>query len=371
LRIALVSDYYAPIVGGGVERVVEEVAVRLAQLGHEVRVVTMNLDGYPDREIRRGVEVLRIPAIGLQSLLGIPSAIHAGLRINRYLEGVDVIHVHNLYFLLSLSTFLSRPDAPIITTLHLGSLKRLPTLAGAVGQTYESTIGRRLLRRSDAVTAVSQAVADHATAVDPFVRAEVIPNTVDTTHFRPPPNGTNGGTQSILFLGRFVWNKGPQFIVKSMPRVVSAVRDVEFHFVGEGPLRNWIVRRLDRLDLARFTRFQGWADDAAPVLQSASVVVRPSLTEGMPLAVMEAMACGRTVVASRVAGTSDIIRDGDTGVLVEPGSVGSLSEGLLRVLTDRGLSQVIGRRAHDWAERLPSWEVITKRYLSVYEEVAS
>ncbi|MGQ0797182.1 MAG: glycosyltransferase family 4 protein [Methanobacteriota archaeon] len=373
MRIVLVSDYYAPHVGGGVERVVEEIAVRLASQGHAVRVLTINPDGYPPEEVSRGVEIVRLPGINLTRLVGVPAALNKGLRIRPYLEDADVIHVHNLFFLLSALTLVARPHAPIVTTMHLGSLARLPGLTGLFGRAYERTIGRMILERSAAVSAVSPSVARHARDFGFEGPVSVIPNAVDVERFRPPagPNGSNGHGPHVLFLGRFSRNKGPQFLLETIPRVLEHVPKARFQFVGDGPMRPVLERRIRDLRLNGEIRMRGRVPDVVPVLQDSDVVVRPSLTEGMPLAVMEAMACGKTIIASRIAGTQDIIEDGENGILVEPGSVESLREGLLRVLRDRDSTVRIGRRAREWAVKQMTWDTITQQYLGLYEEVAS
>ena len=373
MRIVMTSDYYAPHVGGGVERVVEEVARRLVSRGHSVRVLTFNPNGCPPVETIAGVEIVRLPAINLQPILGVPAAMNGTLRIRKYLEDADVIHINNLFFILSALTIAARSDAPIVTTMHLGSLARLPGLTGSLARLYERTMGRLILDRSHTVSAVSPAVARHAAELGFRGHVELVPNAVDVERFRPPPEvtGPNGHAPSVLFLGRFSRNKGPQFLLDAMPHILSQVPSATFRFVGNGPMRDHIERRIREMRLNGHARLQGHVADVVPVLQSADVVVRPSLTEGMPLAVMEAMACGRTIVASRVAGTEDVIRDGDTGILVEPGSVRSLREGVVRVLADHDRAIRIGRRAREWAEQQMSWDSIAQQYLGLYEEAAS
>lgn len=373
MRIVLVSDYYKPHFGGGVERVVEELAHNLVNFGHEVRVLTFNPDGWPARENLDGVEIVRLPALNLQPVLGFPAALNAGAGLHRYLEEADIIHVHNIFFLLSLLAVLSRPRAPIVTTIHVGSLANLHGLTGAIGRSYERTLGAHILRRSKAVTAVSPSVASHAATLYSGLPIHVIPNTVDVERFHPPvePNGGEGENQTILFLGRFSRNKGPQYLVEAIPRVLSEFPEASFDFVGDGPLRHSLAKRMAELGLNGQARMCGKVPEVVPVLQRAGMVVRPSLTEGMPLAVMEAMACGRPVVASRVGGTADLIHDGETGILFEPGNVDGLSAGLIDLLDDGPRAAMIGRRAREWAERRMTWERVSHGYERLYEEVAS
>lgn len=371
MRIVLVSDYFRPHFGGGVERVVEELAHNLVNFGHEVRVLTFNPDGWPAREKLDGVEIVRIPALNLQPVLGFPAALSASVGLHRYLEEADIIHVHNIFFVLSLLTVLSRPSAPIVTTIHVGSLANLPGFTGTIGRFYEGTLGAYVLRKSNAVTAVSSAVANHGASLCAELPIRVIPNTVDVDRFRPPAEPNGSENQTILFLGRFSRNKGPQYLVEAIPRVLSEVPEASFDFVGDGPLQHSLAKRMAELGLNGNARLRGKVPEVVPVLQRAGVVVRPSLTEGMPLAVMEAMACGRPVVASRVGGTADLIHHGETGVLFEPGNVAALTAGLIELLVDGQRAAVIGRRAREWAERRMTWERVSRGYEQLYEEVAS
>jgi glycosyltransferase involved in cell wall biosynthesis len=373
LKIVLVSDYYLPYVGGGVERVVEELAHNLVNFGHEVRVVTFNPDGWPARESVDGVDVVRLPAVNLQPIVGVPAAVNAGLRLRHYLDDADVIHVHNIFFMLSLLTALSRPKRPLVTTMHLASLENLPGMLGSLGRLFERSVGRYILHRSDAITAVSASAARHAEALRVEVPVHVIPNSVDVQRFRPPPESVAEESKgpSVLFLGRLSRNKGPQHLVEVIPRVLREIPDASFDFVGEGPMRESIAKQMAHLGLNGNARLRGKVPDVVPILQRATVVTRPSLTEGMPLAVMEAMACGRPVVATRVGGTEDLITHGETGILFDPGDVDALADGLIRVLEDPERAAAMGRRAREWTERQMTWEGLSRRYEAVYEEVAA
>jgi glycosyltransferase involved in cell wall biosynthesis len=373
LRIVLVSDYYFPHVGGGVERVVEELAHNFVKFGHEVRVVTFNPDGWPSKERIDGVEIVRIPSVNLEPMVGVPAALNTSLGMRRLFEDADVIHTHNIFFLLSILSFLSRPKAPIITTMHVGSLSNLTGFTGAVGRVYERTVGQYILRRSRAVTAVSPSVAEHAANIGAGAPVHIIPNSVDVERFRPAaaPDGEPEDDRSVLFLGRLSRNKGPQYLVEAIPHVLSEIPEASFAFVGDGPMRTSLARRMETLGLNGNVRIHGKVPDVVPVLQRAGVVVRPSLTEGMPLAVMEAMACGRPILAARVGGTADLILDGETGMLFEPRNVEALANGLIRVLADRKQAAAMGRRAREWAERQMTWERVSRTYEQLYEEVAS
>src|SRR6266567_4721641 len=109
---------------------------------------------------------------------------------------------------------------------------------------------------------------------------------------------------------------------------MSEIPGATFAFIGDGPLRAPMARRMQELGLNGNVRIHGKVPDVVPFLQKAGVVVRPSLTEGMPLAVMEAMACGRPILATRVGGTTDLIADGEKGILMGQGEEEEIEEGI-------------------------------------------
>jgi glycosyltransferase involved in cell wall biosynthesis len=109
----------------------------------------------------------------------------------------------------------------------------------------------------------------------------------------------------------------------------------------------------------------------ASLLAEADILVRPSLLEGMPLAVLEGMAAGLPVVASRVGGTPELVRDGETGFLVEPGDPEQLADRICRLIGDAGLRAAMGRRAREVVEQGYDWDAISRRTVEVYKRATA
>ena len=377
LKIDVFTDYFRPHVGGGVERVVEEACRRLAQQGHVVRVLTFNTARAPAYEVIAGVHVYRAPAIQLTGLVRMQSSISPSLlplawRLARC-DPPDILHAHNLFFFSTAAAALLRRflKRPLVTTLHLGSLRQLGGLSQLAASCYEGTMGRAIGRSSDRLIAVSEAVARHAVHLGARPEAvRVIANGVDARQFQPGV-GPGDGTFRIACVGRLVFNKGPQFLIEAAPQVLQARPEAEFVLVGDGPLHARLEERARELKVSHRVNFLGNQSDVAAILQGCDMLVRPSLLEGMPLAVLEAMACGLPVVATPVSGTAELVRDGENGFLVRPADPGALAEAILRLMEDEPLREAQGRRGRWLVEHGHSWDAVAAQTLAVYRELLS
>ena len=202
------------------------------------------------------------------------------------------------------------------------------------------------------VVCVSAGVARHLRRRTgwPARKIAVIPNGIDAARFEgvaPTPRreiGVDDEASLALFVGRIARQKGVDVLIEAARIVARSRPDWRLALVGEGPSRAEIERstRDDPL-LAGRVRWLGFRDDVPALLKSAALFVLPSRWEGMPNAVLEAMAAGTPVVATRVEGTEELIADGRTGRLVPPGDPEALAGAILGALSDRG-------EAARWAE---------------------
>jgi glycosyltransferase involved in cell wall biosynthesis len=258
-----------------------------------------------------------------------------------------------------------------VTTLHLGSVRRLGGASGLLASSYERTLGRAIVRSSDRLIAVSNAVARHALRLGARPDAvRVISNGVDIGRFRPG-DGQRKDAFRIACVGRLIFNKGPQYLVEAAPEVLLACPEAEFVFVGDGPLRPHLEKRARQLGVSHKLTFLGTRPDVASILRTCQVLVRPSLLEGMPLTVLEAMACGLPVVATPVSGTAEIVRHGESGLLVPAADPAALSRAILRLMADEPLREAQGRMGRRLVELGYSWDAVAARTSAVYRELLS
>ncbi len=375
LKIDVFTDYFPPHLGGGVERVVDEVCRCLARQGHALRVFTFNTARAPAHEVVDGVHVYRAPAIQLTRVTRMQASFSPGLlplawRLARS-QPPDILHAHNLFFSSTTAAVLLRRvlKRPLVTTMHLGSLRHLGGPSRLLASSYERTLGRAIVRGSDRLIAVSNDVAQHAVHLGARPEAvRIIANGVDVRQFRPSTSRENGPFR-VACVGRLIFNKGPQYLVEAAPEVLRAHPETEFVFVGDGPLRPRLEERARRLGISHRVTFLGTRPDVAAILQRCDLLARPSLLEGMPLTVLEAMACGLPVVATPISGTAELVRDGETGLLVRPADPASLARAILRLMDDEPLREACGKKARRLVARGHSWDAVAAKTLAVYSEL--
>jgi glycosyltransferase involved in cell wall biosynthesis len=242
-------------------------------------------------------------------------------------------------------------DWRVATRLYGSVLRRLLNPVGDV-------LGPLAVRRADAVRVLSETTATlvRAEGVEPTAE---FPAYVDVAAFRPAPAKPLPYRPVALFVGVLERYKGFDVLVRAWPRVVRELTGAELQLVGRGTLAAEAARLVDRFP-GRVTWMETLAArEVAAALDGATVLVLPSRSEGLPRVAIEAFCRGRGVVGGRAGGIPDIVEDGETGLLVEPGDPDALASALLRVLADRTLAERLGTAAAASATR---WALSPEAY---------
>jgi glycosyltransferase involved in cell wall biosynthesis len=374
VRILITTDYFAPHRGGGVEVVVAEVAHRYAAAGHEVRILTMMTAGGPAKEEMNGYEVVRFSSYSLTRLVGLQLSISPSFRwgISRELADFapDVVNVHNLFFTTTLfaATAAQKAAIPVVTTLHLGEVAAIAGWKGRAVATYEQAIGKRVLRKSNRLIAVSDAVAAHARTLGVSdTPIDVVPNGVDCSVYHPAAVRSDPSESVVgIFVGRLLPNKGPQYLLEALQRLPAEL-DYRLRIAGEGPMQAELERSAADHGLSDRVEFLGLRFDIPDLMRDADFFVRPSTLEGMPLTVLEAMASGIPVIATNVAGTGEAVVDGETGILVEPGDIEALTGAPETMIRNGQTRREMGAAGRRRAKESYSWDRVSERSLEVLD----
>ena len=353
LRILGFCDYYGPASAGGSERVAREVTTRLVGWGAHVTVATaVSGSAFADRDVDVHV---RERAFDVSALAGAQLTVSPGYtrwaidlveRLRPQVLYAQSLHFHSSVTAARVSR---RVGIPLVTVVHVGGLEHLHGRTRVLAEAYERTVGTYVLRSSTAVIAVGSAVAAHARARGAGDRVTVAANGVDLERFQPRPDPA--GPPVITFVGRLVANKGPEVLLDASELLRRADIDHRVVVVGAGPLRPRLAASAAGRRLP--VHFVGHCDDVAPWLAASHVVVRPSFTEGMPLAVLEAMASRRCVVASDIPAHRELLAAGG-GLLHRPGDPDDLARALLLVIGDpdrrerHAARALTTARAHSW-----------------------
>jgi glycosyltransferase involved in cell wall biosynthesis len=183
--------------------------------------------------------------------------------------------------------------------------------------------------------------------------------------------GLNAEAPVVGTVGWLLPIKGPIYLLKAMAEVWHTHPDIQLVYVGKGDLEEEVKGEAYRTGLSDKVKFLGWRDDIPEIMQFLDIFVLPSLNEGMGRVLVEAMACGKPIVASNVGGIPDLVKDGHNGFLVGPGDVNGLSLAIKKLIEDEQLRLEMGAKGRAISRNYGVEEMIKKiddLYTSLYHE---
>jgi len=363
------------LIHGGAQRNTMMCAAEQARRGHEVTLVTGPEAG-PEGSLLEEAAQDPYRLIVLPDLVRDPSPAHdlralVGLWKLMGEQRFEVIHTHT-----SKAGILGRWAA---------ALRRVPAVVhtphGHVFHGYFSSwktrafreVERLTARTTDRIVALTEGdLRDHLQeGIAPAERFVIIPSGVSLERYRrKPENSERRQGLTMGFVARLVEVKGVLDLLEAAALVVARFPRARLVLVGDGPLREAVLERIETLGLNPHVELLGRLEDPAPALQGFDLFVLPSHNEGMGRAVVEAMAAGLPVVATCVGGLPDVVVDGETGLLVPPRDPGALAEALMRLLEDPGLRTRMGQAGQARAEEF-SDQVMFERLETLYSEILS
>lgn len=357
---------------GGSGVVASELARTLAENGHEVHIISQSrpvrLRVFSPRVIYHEVPTFEYPLFEAPLY-----ALHTAATIANLTDylSLDIVHAHYAlpHAVSAILARLAKPDATfkIVTTLHGTDV----TLLGRDPSFYPIT--RYALHASDSITCVSHYLKEiliHDYELEPE-RIHIIPNFVDTETFSPLPEPERlelwKNRKCIVHISNFRPVKRTLDVIRTF-RLIADKIPCELVMVGDGPDRLRCERYAYESGLKDRIKFLGKQDDIVPVLQNASAFHLPSELESFGLAALEAMSCAVPVVATRVGGIPEIIRDGREGFTAEVGDCETMAESLFRILTDENLYLTMSNAARERALQFER-KTIVHRYESLYRSL--
>lgn len=366
---------YASVGGSGV--VATELGRALARRGHEVHLISHDPPfRWRAGEPRFSFERVTVPPYPLflepQYLLALVNTI-VRVACERRL---DVVHAHYAVphataAYLADQMLMGVPGAKVprmITTLHGTDI----TLVGS-DPSYSAVVGFSI-EQSHAVTAVSASLAaDTTRALGIHREIQVIPNFLDVERYQRRPDeqlraslvGTDADAAILLHMSNFRPVKRLDAVVDVFARV-HASRPSYLVLVGDGPERPRIEQRVRDLDLRDRVHFAGEQPDGLPWLSLADLFLLPSAQESFGLSALEAMACEVPVIASAVGGLPEVVTEGVTGHLRDPGDVDGMAAAALALLADDAARRAMGRAAAADVRARFRMEEVVPRYEELY-----
>ena len=293
------------------------------------------------------------------------------LRLAR--RRVALVHVHSAAYgsfwrKSTLCALALAFGVPYVIHLHDGRLAEFRRGAGALTCAWL----RFMLRHAARVVVLTRHWHDVVRAIEPTTRISTIGNPVPVPAQLAP---LRRPARSVLFIAWLQKEKGVLDLVAAMPRVLAAVPQASFVIAGRGIAGGETpqsIRALAaRLGVGGALRLPGWVDGPGKraLLREADVFVLPSYIEALPVGLLEAMACGVSVAATRVGGIPDVVEHGVHGLLFEPGEPQALADALIALLTDDALRERLREAAHRLVEARYSTRAVLAELEALYRNL--
>ena len=343
--------------------------------GHKVRVITLNdWKGSYRKEVYNGIETYIVSALTPPHYeYPIPNMVALFQLIEKMSASFDILHFFQQEYLTIIPSFFFKGSVKVLT------VDNFPGVDWSYGKKFvdmcmrlESiTIGRKSLKHFDGIISWSKLSLRTALNLEPRAKRAVwIPDGVDTKRIKPDQTTRDKVREdlgidgiAVAFVGRLVPVKGIIYLAEAVKRLDVEGFKGHFIIVGDGPERN----KLEALKLSNSKiHLLGFKKDPIKYLQAADMLVLPSLGEGCPNVILEAFACGKPAIASRVGGVPDLVQNGINGVIVQAKNPVELAEAIRLMASNPERLKTMGTRAREFAEKKLDWEVVTERVLQFY-----
>jgi phosphatidylinositol alpha-mannosyltransferase len=375
MRVALVTEFYYPHLGGVTEHV-HNLARSLIESGHDAIIITSHMaEPFPAHELGLADgEPPYVHRVGTSRVVysaGSFARITTGPGLRRRIreilrrEHIDLVHVHGG---LNPTLGLVAPDAagdldiPVVATFHSWFQH------SALCRIFRRPLQQRLNRHAG-VIAVSQPVIDaHARYFD--ADWKIIPNGVDTDFFHPAcPNRPTGrdSAPELLFLGRLDPRNGLDTVLSALPAVLQRFPEARLTIAGDGPLRP-VYQRL-AAPVERHVSFVGTVNGNRPTFYSrATLYLCPTTKASFGITLLEAMACATPMVVSDITGFRELVSGGDEAVLVRKNDPAAWSEAIITLLEDEQRRANMGSAGLTKAARF-AWPHVAREVVAVYRSI--
>jgi len=372
MRVTMVNKYYPPHLGG-IEFHLRDLATELAARGHGVRAIVANEGSDVVREMVDGVEVVRLArSFAYASTPVVPGMARVISAESRCPTAPDVFHLHFPYPWGEVAWLRAKVTQPTVLAYHSDIVRQKALLAA-----YAPVL-RRVLDRVDVVLASSPNMVEHSPFLSRIAdKCRVIPYGIHVERYDDTPellaraSALRAGHERpiVLFVGRLVYYKGPEVLMRAMADV-----DADLVVIGRGPLKRELEAIASSSGITSRVTFLDPVDDAelAAWYHAADVFCLPSVarSEAYGLVQLEAHASGTPTVSTTLTTSVPFVNQhGVTGLTVPPGDVAALTEALRALVDNETLRRRMGATARERARVEFSTARMVDRTLEVYAEL--
>ena len=360
---------------GGSERQLVELIKGLDRQRFVPRVCCLSAEGHLAAELNRhGIPVETLPLRGLTLPYNVITVIRHFARLVKFIqsEGPHIVHgvLFHAYILGTFAAKMARAPVVIASRRGLGHFK-----SGKPHYLFLEWIANRM---TDLIVANSEAVKQNVVCQEKVKpsKIRVVYNGIDPTLFDIPPDpvlkaslGIPERARVVGIVANLIHYKGHRFFLQSCQEVKRKIPDVRFLLIGDGPLRAELQGLANDLDLEGEVLFLGTRSNISQLLSLMDIIVLPSLEEGFPNAVLEAMAAAKPVVASNVGGIPEAVVHGETGLLVPPENPGALAEAMIQLLHDPKSAMKMGNAGRNRVMQQFGLNRMINEMEHIYEEL--
>ena len=368
MNICMIVPYVQPKVGG-IASYVDNLSKNLRDNGHKVTILSR---GYWKHKCLKenldGINVY-IPLYPFHVDL---HGIFLKKEFERLKSDFDIVHFHSPL----IPSF--KTDLPTISTIH-GTVKGAVDNMDAIDLTsiVSKVLSRKfelmeaqMIKNSDRVTTVSDACdMEVNTLYNLKSKSSVVYNGVDTNIFTPKNKVSSN--HIVLYTGRFESRKGVGDLIRAAKYISKVDSNIKFILVGNGPLDMNLRKMVDKFSLNKNVQFAGFVphEKIYEYYQNSTIYVLPSYYEGLPTTLLEAMSCGMASITTNVQGNSELIKNGENGLLISPKNPKELAEKILYLLDNAELRKKLGENARKTIEKRYTWDKVSKNYETIYNNL--
>lgn len=347
----------------GAEAVILNLSQSLNRGGENMSALALfNNTARPNLELRAAAEKAGLEAHLIVCRGQVDTSVPSRIReLTRALQ-TEIVHAHGYKADIYAGTALSRSDVALVATCHNWIDN------SAVLRAY-GWLDRRMLRKFQRVAAVSQAVRTRllSSGLRPE-QVQIIPNGILLPDLPLPELASPERPLTIGLVGRLSPEKGIDIFIRAAAAVLRDRPSARFVIAGDGPERSRLQDLVRELDVQQQVSLLGRCDDMASFYLSLDMLIISSHTEGLPMALLEGMAYGVPVVATRVGDIPSVLDEERTGKLVAPGDPTALAAAINELLSDGSRRRAMGANARERVAAEFSATAMSDRYVQIYRD---
>ena len=337
MKILLISPTQSGI--GGIAQHVQGLTKFLQNQGHEVEIISSE-------------NTFTIPVKGLKN----PSFMISSFIKSKFKKNFDIVHAHNIPSALAMKNSSGKK----ILTIHGIFSKQIGEIHSKSSENISKKYETRALSWADAITAISKESSNYYSNLGYDVNQ--IPNGIDLSSFEQESD--RRFDKQVIYAGRLSKEKGTETLLKICNNLDD---DVDLLIVGEGPEQEKFMNIDSKKKNIHYLGFQNH-EKTISLIKGSDILIQPSLSEGISTTLLEAMACKTCIIASNVGGNLELIKNQESGILIEPTNDKLFNKSIHDLIQDKPLREKLSESAFDKIKQY-DWKYVGQKYLELYESL--